>query len=596
MERDNHLIGKKLTNYRIERLIKRGGMASVYYGWDIQLERPVAIKVIDARYRDKPGYAERFLREARAIATWHHENILQIYYADNEEGLYYYVMEYICGLDLSQLIAQYNSENELTPLIDVIRIGWACARALDYAHQKGVIHRDVKPSNLLLSEEGRVVLGDFGIAMDISQGTYGKVFGSPQYIAPEQARNSANAVPQSDLYSLGVILFEMLTGRPPFEDPSPTSLAIQHLTIDPPKPRSLNPALSIQVEDVLLKALEKSPDKRFQSGGELIGALEEALEDQLSFTASPIDSAPEIVGNSRQDAFKTVSKTSLAERVADYIQANPPLPADNTPVLEKGGTTYSKTYSVMARWGAGCGVLLLIAILFVILVSSLTPNRQSPGAAFSPPTTSPATITTVPTLQQTVTASDAQSSPTLVEQTQTLQPKNSPTTQPTAATPPTATQASTRTATEAPDPAPTGTNVPAESTRIGSNLFVMYYDDTSFYIKNLSGKDRSIYPFTFERINDNGDLTDRFEGWHWGNIYSRFRSDYCLVLEILNYTEHLEPEECNNRHLVMHYPPLNRDYLFWIEDNDSQEFRVLWEDQEVGRCKIKDGTCEVYLP
>ena len=271
-------MGIKLANYRVERLLKRGGMASVYYGWDIQLERPVAIKLIDARYRDRPGYAERFLREARAVATWHHENILQIYYADNESGLYFYVMEYVRGLDLSQLISQYARENELVPQVDVIRIGQACANALDYAHQKGIIHRDVKPSNLLLSEEGRVVLGDFGIAMDVSQGTMGKVFGSPQYIAPEQARNSADAVSQSDLYSLGVILYEMLTGSLPFDDPSPTSLALQHITQDPPVPRSINAALSGEAEDVLLKALRKLPEERFQSGVEMMNALEKALK------------------------------------------------------------------------------------------------------------------------------------------------------------------------------------------------------------------------------------------------------------------------------------------------------------------------------
>lgn len=124
----------------------------------------------------------------------------------------------------------------------------------------------------------------------------------------------------------------------------------------------------------------------------------------------------------------------------------------------------------------------------------------------------------------------------------------------------------------------------------------MYYDDTSFYIKNLSGSDRSIFPFAFERIDDGGNFTNRFEGWHWGNIYSRFRADFCLVLEILNYTDHLEPAECNNRHLVMHYPPLSRDYLFWVEDGESVEFRVLWDEQEVGRCKIRKGSCEVYLP
>jgi serine/threonine protein kinase len=205
------LIGRQLANYRIERLIGSGGMAQVYYGWDVKLERPVAIKVIDARYRDDPAYAERFVREARAVATWRHENIVQIYYADDEDGLYYFAMEYIDGMDLGRLLAQYADDGEWMAYEDVLLVGRAVASALDYAHQKGVIHRDVKPSNVMVTSKGRVALTDFGLAMDVYRGTLGEAFGSPHYISPEQARSSANAVPQSDLYSLGVMLYEMLT-------------------------------------------------------------------------------------------------------------------------------------------------------------------------------------------------------------------------------------------------------------------------------------------------------------------------------------------------------------------------------------------------
>ncbi|UCG82351.1 MAG: serine/threonine protein kinase [Dehalococcoidia bacterium] len=153
---EDPLIGRQLGNFRIEYLIGRGGMAQVYYGWDVNLQRPVAIKVIDARYRDSPAYAARFVREARAVATWRHENIIQIHYADEQDGLYYFVMEYIDGLDLSGLLSQYAAEGELMPHDDVLRIGRAVANALDYAHQKGVIHRDVKTSNVMAASDGRV--------------------------------------------------------------------------------------------------------------------------------------------------------------------------------------------------------------------------------------------------------------------------------------------------------------------------------------------------------------------------------------------------------------------------------------------------------
>ncbi len=149
-------------------------MAQVYYGWDVKLQRPVALKVIDARYRDSLAYAARFVREARAVATWRHENIIQIYYADEQDGLYYFVMEYIDGLDLGGLLSQYALEGGLMPHDDVLRIGQAIASALDYAHQKGVIHRDVKPSNVMVTGDGRVVLTDFGLAMEYTAGITGR--------------------------------------------------------------------------------------------------------------------------------------------------------------------------------------------------------------------------------------------------------------------------------------------------------------------------------------------------------------------------------------------------------------------------------------
>ena len=143
MRSSDPLIGQQLANFRVERLLGRGGMGSVYYGWDIKLERPVAIKTINIRYRDNPAYAERFIKEARSMAAWRHPNILPVHYADNQDDVYYFVMEYVRGLDLEQLLKQYASENELPPHEDVLRIGRAVGEALDYAHSKGIIHRDV---------------------------------------------------------------------------------------------------------------------------------------------------------------------------------------------------------------------------------------------------------------------------------------------------------------------------------------------------------------------------------------------------------------------------------------------------------------------
>ena len=275
------LIGSQIAGYRIEREIGRGGMASVYFAWDTKNDRPVALKVMDERYRDTPAYVARFEREAQSIAAWDQPNIVKVYDAGHEGSIYYYAMEYIRGLDLAQLLRQYLDARRLMPYNEVVRIGWAVADALDYAHAHGVIHRDVKPSNVLISVDGRVLLSDFGLVMNVDRGTMGETFGSPAYIAPEQARSSAGAVPQSDNYAMGVMLYEMLTGQVPFYDSSPAALALKHLTEEPPRPRALNPRLNPAVEAVLLRALRKQPAERYATGREMMSALERALAPEL---------------------------------------------------------------------------------------------------------------------------------------------------------------------------------------------------------------------------------------------------------------------------------------------------------------------------
>lgn len=272
------LIGKQLANYRLDQEIGRGGMAVVYAGWDLKLDRPVAIKVINTHYQDAPGYAQRFVQEARAVARWRHENIIHIYYADDQAGLYYFVMEYIEGVDLRHRLIEYAAANHLVPPQEVIRLGRAIASALDFAHSKGVVHRDVKPANVMLGQDGRIVLMDFGLALHVEQGSFGEILGSPAYISPEQARSSAQAVPQSDLYSLGVILYEMLCGVLPFDDPSPATLAVQHMTQPVPSPRQRNPNLNELTESVLFRALAKEPAERYPTGKALMDALAAALQ------------------------------------------------------------------------------------------------------------------------------------------------------------------------------------------------------------------------------------------------------------------------------------------------------------------------------
>jgi serine/threonine protein kinase len=272
------LIGRQLGDYRVISLLGRGGMARVYRGYDERLERYSAVKVIDAALvtgENQAEYRARFLREARAIARLNHPSIVGVYQFGEVDQLYYMAMVFIEGRDLGQIL-RADGGVSLTNA-QILRIVHDIAGALDYAHAGGVIHRDVKPSNIMVTREGAAILTDFGLALSVPEGSIGTTFGSAHYIAPEQALSSANAVPQSDLYSLGIVLYQLLTGRVPFDDPSAMSVALKHLSEPPPPPRNYNPNLSEAVQRVLMRVLEKEPATRYRSGEEFARALEAAM-------------------------------------------------------------------------------------------------------------------------------------------------------------------------------------------------------------------------------------------------------------------------------------------------------------------------------
>ncbi|HUF38585.1 MAG TPA: protein kinase [Anaerolineales bacterium] len=551
------LIDTQLANFRVVRVLGRGGMATVYFGWDVKLERPVAIKVIDARYRENPAYTRRFQNEARAVAALRHEHILQVHYADEENGLYYFVMEYVRGPDLENLLEKYARREELIPTEDVLRIAHAVASALDYAHTSGVIHRDVKPANVLVAEDGRVVLMDFGLAMNVELGTSGDVFGSPHYMSPEQVRSSAEAVPASDLYALGVMLYEMLTGEVPFDDENPVVLASKHTNETPALASLANPGLDEAVDVVLARALAKSPRDRFASGRELVEALEAAFVEAAR-RPPPAPTLPELPDGGKEVAAqeaKRISRVTLAELTEAYVAehyseaaADPPQPggiAPRPPVPARRNARLLRRFGPWALGGGGCFLLIALVGLALLLVSAANPGgRDSPGRTQSP--TDTAESVTDPSIRPPATNSQG--------------------------LPPT----------------------PLE----GGDYHEAYYDDTAFYLRNLSGNDRPIAPIAFERIHNNGSVLDRFEGRRWSQFYSTHEEGLCVVIEIINYVDHLDPPECRNRHVITRTPTLEEgeDYIFWTVEGGSKVFRVLWHNVEVARCEIAEGYCEIYLP
>lgn len=270
------MIGRLLGNrYKILELIGEGGMALVYKAECTLLQRIVAVKVLRSQYSSDKEFVERFRREAQAAASLSHPNMVNIYDVGQEDDIHYIVMEYISGETLKDLIKR---EAPLS-VNRTLRIALQIAEALRHAHERNIIHRDIKPHNILLTPEGRVKVTDFGIARAISAGGFtqtGVVMGSVQYFSPEQAKG-VSVGPQSDLYSLGCVIYEMLTGEVPFEGESPISIALKHLQEAPPPIGRLRPDLPPAVVNILNRALAKDLSHRYPSARAMIKDVQAVL-------------------------------------------------------------------------------------------------------------------------------------------------------------------------------------------------------------------------------------------------------------------------------------------------------------------------------
>jgi serine/threonine protein kinase len=270
-----NLAGHTIDRYRIVERIGTGGMAVVYKARDARLDRMVAVKIIlkgRIRADDLAPLLERFDREARALAHLSHPNIVKVHDYGNYNGVPYFVMEFLAGGTLSSRMTQPMPWAEAAKLLAPI------ARALQYAHQRGIIHRDVKPANILLTETGEALLSDFGIAKLLesveSTGLTGGGLGvgTPEYMAPEQW--VGQAVPQTDIYALGIVFYQMITGRLPHQAASPAEMLLKHVNEPVVRPKTLVADLPDQVETILLKALAKKPEARYATMDEFAAALE----------------------------------------------------------------------------------------------------------------------------------------------------------------------------------------------------------------------------------------------------------------------------------------------------------------------------------
>src|SRR5436305_1280581 len=273
--------------YKLQEPIGRGGMATIYRGQDLRMDRVVAIKVLREVYSTDPKFVTRFQREARAASALQHPNIVQVFDYGQTDGNYFIVMELVEGTDLRR----YLRSRGVLAVDRAIIIAHDVALGLGAAHRRGIVHRDVKPQNVLVGRDGSIKLTDFGIASvykDINAErltTTGMTLGTVQYYAPEQAQGEIVS-PAADVYALGIVMYEMLTGHPPFDGDSPVAVAMQHIQDVPTPPSHFNPNISPALEEIILRCLEKVPGMRFRDGSQLARALESLADNELGETAT----------------------------------------------------------------------------------------------------------------------------------------------------------------------------------------------------------------------------------------------------------------------------------------------------------------------
>jgi len=289
------IIGENVGPYKIMEEVGHGGMATVYKAHHASLDRYVAIKVMDAAMSSEHDFIERFRREARVIARLDNPHIVPVYDFDELNGQPYLVLKFIDGLTLGQRI-----KSSPLSMLEVLELVTAVGSGLQYAHNQRILHRDIKPSNVLVAKEGSIYLTDFGLARMVegnSSLTGDTIVGTPHYISPEQALNAEKLDERTDIYSFGVMIYEMVTGRVPFDADTAFSVIEDHIYTPPPPPSTIRPELSLEVEDVILKALAKKSIDRYENVSDLVKAFKQAWiasSDSKTVSSSTLDSIPEI--------------------------------------------------------------------------------------------------------------------------------------------------------------------------------------------------------------------------------------------------------------------------------------------------------------
>ena len=339
------------NRYKIIKSIGEGGMANVYLAFDTILERQVAVKILRGDLSDDEKFIRRFQREANSASSLRHPNIVEMYDVGEDNGKYFIVMEYVDGKTLKGLIKKRGPLN-LSESIDImlqLTSGIACA------HQSYIIHRDIKPQNVMILEDGRVKITDFGIAMALNNNELtqtNSVMGSVHYLPPEQASGSGSTI-KSDIYSLGILMFELLTGRVPFKGENAVEIAIKHMKDQIPSVCKYNPSIPQSVENIILKACAKNPKNRYSSAAEMYEDLKTCLDDERRKESRIVYSHKE---HDTEDA-KKISKIDTKNRKEKN--------ADNK--QEKSDKRINLALTIL---GTICVLIVIIVLVFILIFSS----------------------------------------------------------------------------------------------------------------------------------------------------------------------------------------------------------------------------------
>jgi serine/threonine protein kinase len=409
-------IGKSLAGrYQIQDLVGQGGMSAVYKAYDTNLKRTVAIKMIHTHLSSESGFVNRFEEEATAIAQLRHSNIVQVYDFNNEDQTYYMVVEFIPGETLQDQLKRLNAAERRMPLKDVVEYMVNICQAADYAHNRGVVHRDIKPANIMLSIYKQAILMDFGVSKIVGGQQHtatGAVVGTALYMSPEQIMGQ-QIDRRSDIYALGVTLFEMVSGHPPFEADSAMTIMMMHINDPVPDLREINPKVPSEMVAVINKALAKTAVQRYQTAGEMAAALQDVLGKPAeappavppaslieTLVEEPLTSEerPETTAATTPESTLQPQEVQPEAQVAGAEASVPPLPPAETGRFTR--LSFLRNMNPLYMFGSGVVITAgLIAIIFGGLYFSGTFPRENDQIL---PATTPTHITVQPTFQNTV--------------------------------------------------------------------------------------------------------------------------------------------------------------------------------------------------